>query len=129
MSRGLRVCAAVLLLLCLRPVQAGEQLNPLDRLPFTLRLVVFDATDERQVETARRLGSEAGERRALYLVTQLERTLGWDGLSAVEDALDAPVYLLTPDVRQRFALERVPAFVEARGQVFMVAEVPPETGR
>ena len=94
-----------------------------------MRLVVFDATDQRQVETARRLGSEAGERRVLYLVTQLERTSGWDGLSAVEDALDAPVYLLTPDVRQRFALERVPAFVETRGRAFIVAEVPPGTVR
>jgi len=47
----------------------------------------------------------------------------------VEDALDAPVYLLAPDVRQRFALERVPVFVEARGRVFIVAEVPPEAGR
>jgi conjugal transfer pilus assembly protein TraW len=110
-------------------VRAGETLNPLDRLPFTQRLVVFDATDHRQVKTARRLGSEAGERRVLYLATQLERGRGWEGLAAVEDALDAPVYLLTPDVRQRFALERVPAFVEARGQIFVVAEVPPETGR
>ena len=110
-------------------VRAGETLNPLDRLPFTQRLVVFDASDERQVATARRLGREAGERRVLYLATQLERSRGWEGLASVEDALDAPVYLLTPDVRQRFALERVPAFVEARGRVFIVAEVPPEAGR
>jgi conjugal transfer pilus assembly protein TraW len=110
-------------------VRAGETLNPLDRLPFTQRLVVFDASDERQVLTARHLGREVGERRVLYLVTQLERSRGWEGLASVEDALDAPVYLLTPDVRQRFALERVPALVEARGQVFVVAEVPPETGR
>jgi conjugal transfer pilus assembly protein TraW len=109
-------------------VRAGETLNPLDRLPFTQRLVVFDATDERQVATARHLGREAGERRVLYLATRLERSRGWDGLSSVEDALDAPVYLLTPDVRERFALERVPAFVEARGRVFIVAEVPPERG-
>jgi conjugal transfer pilus assembly protein TraW len=65
----------------------------------------------------------------LYLATQLERSRGWEGLASVEDALDAPVYLLTPDVRQRFALERVPVFVEARGRVFIVAEVPPEAGR
>ena len=110
-------------------VRAGETLNPLDRLPFTQRLVVFDATDERQVATAQRLGREAGERRVLYLATRLERSRGWEGLASVEDALDAPVYLLTPDVRQRFALERVPAFVEARGRVFIVAEVPPEAGR
>ena len=46
----------------------------------------------------------------------------------MEDILDAPVYLLTPDVRTRFALERVPAFIEARGRVFVVTEVPPEDG-
>jgi conjugal transfer pilus assembly protein TraW len=109
-------------------VRAGETLNPLDRLPFTQRLVVFDATDERQVATARRLGREAGERRVLYLATRLERRPGWEGLASVEDVLDAPVYLLTPDVRNRFALERVPAFVEARGRIFVVAEVPPEDG-
>ena len=53
---------------------------------------------------------------------------GWEGLASVEDTLDAPVYLLTPDLRERFALERVPAFVESRGRVFVVAEVPPEAG-
>jgi conjugal transfer pilus assembly protein TraW len=110
-------------------VRAGETLNPLDRLPFTQRLVVFDASDARQLATAKRLGRDAGERRVLYLATQLERSRGWEGLASVEDALDAPVYLLTPDVRQRFALERVPAFVEARGRTFVVAEVPPEAGR
>ena len=90
--------------------------------------MVFDASDERQVATAKRLGREAGERRVVYLATRLDRAAGWAGLGSVEDALDAPVYLLTPDLRERFALERVPAFVEARGRVFVVAEVPPEAG-
>jgi conjugal transfer pilus assembly protein TraW len=107
-------------------VRAGDTLNPLDRLPFTQRLVIFDASDERQVATARRLGREAGERRVVYLASRLDRRSGWEGLASLEDALDAPVYLLTPEVRERFALERVPAFVEARGRVFVVAEVPPE---
>ncbi|MBK1700216.1 TrbC family F-type conjugative pilus assembly protein [Thiococcus pfennigii] len=107
-------------------VRAGDTVNPLERLPFSQRLVVFDASDARQVATARRLGREAGARRVTYLATRLERRLGWEGLSSVEDTLDAPVYLLTPDVRARFALERVPAFVEARGDLFRVAEVPPE---
>jgi conjugal transfer pilus assembly protein TraW len=107
-------------------VRAGERVNPLERLPFTQRLVVFDASDARQVATAKRLGREAGARRVTYLATRLERRFGWEGLNSVEDTLDAPVYLLTPDVRARFALERVPAFVEAHGAVFRVAEVPPE---
>jgi conjugal transfer pilus assembly protein TraW len=107
-------------------VRAGDALNPLDRLPVTARLVVFDATDPRQVKTALRLGREAGTRHVLYLATRLARS--GEGLAATEDVLDSSVYLLTSEVRARFALERVPATVEAQGRVFVVAEVPPQDG-
>jgi conjugal transfer pilus assembly protein TraW len=105
-------------------VKAGETINPLDRLPFTQRLVVFDASDKRQVAIAKRLGAEAGVSRVTYIATRLDRERGWEALASVEDSLDAPVYLLTPDVRSRFALERAPATVEARGRVFVVTEHP-----
>jgi len=106
-------------------VSAGERVNPLDHLPFHLRLVVFDPTEPGQVETARTLG-ESGGPRPIYLATRFEREAGWGGFRALEDALDDPVYLLTPDVRERFALERVPATVEASGRSFLVREIPPE---
>jgi conjugal transfer pilus assembly protein TraW len=109
-------------------IHAGDTVNPLEHLPFTQRLVIFDASDPRQVETARRLGRTAGARRPLYLATALERARGWEGLRTVEDRLDEPVYLLTPDVRTRFALERVPSMVEARGRAFAVTEVPVDNG-
>ena len=107
-------------------VRAGERVNPLDRLPFTQRLVVFDASDERQVATAQAPGT-GGRRAARGVSGQPSGPPFWLGRArSVEDTLDAPVYLLTPDLRERFALERVPAFVESRGRVFVVAEVPPE---
>jgi conjugal transfer pilus assembly protein TraW len=109
-------------------VRAGQTVNPLEHLPFTQRLIVFDASDPDQVETARGLGETPGGPRPLYLASGLDRARGWDGLRAVEDRLDEPVYLLTPDVRARFALERAPATVEAQGRVFLVREVPPERG-
>ena len=107
-------------------VGAGEQVNPLDHLPFGLRLVVFDPTDGVQVRTAQALGETAGALRPLYLATRFDREAGWEGFRAIEDTLDEPVYLLTPDVRERFALERVPATVEASGGSFLVREYPPE---
>ena len=110
-------------------VRSGERLNPLDRLAFGLRLVVFDPTEPAQVRTARTLGESAGPLRPVYLATRLEREAGWEGFRAIEDALDETVYLLTPDVRERFALERVPASVEAAGRVFLVREHPPEESR
>ncbi|CRI66360.1 conserved exported hypothetical protein [Thiocapsa sp. KS1] len=110
-------------------VRSGERLNPLDRLAFGLRLVVFDPTEPAQVQTARTLGESAGTLRPVYLATRLDRAAGWEGFRALEDALDETVYLLTPDVRERFALERVPASVESAGRVFLVREHPPEDPR
>jgi conjugal transfer pilus assembly protein TraW len=107
-------------------VRAGETVNPLDRMAFSMRLVVFDATIPEQVAQARALGDAPGSDKVLYLATRFERERGWDGFQAVEDALDAPVYLLTPDLRARFALERAPSTVEARAGRFVVREYPPE---
>ena len=106
-------------------VRAGETTNPLDHLPFALRLVVFDPTEPGQLEKARELGEAPGSPPPLYLATRFDRDAGWDGFRAIEDTLDETVYLLTPDVRQRFALERVPATVEASGRAFRVREYPP----
>ena len=103
-------------------VRAGQQVNPLDRLPFTQRLVVFDATSPAQVEFAMKLGKEAAPRRVTYIATRLDRESGWAGLGKIETALNAPVYLLTPDLRDRFQLERLPATVEAKGKAFAVKE-------
>ncbi len=107
-------------------VRAGERTNPLDHLPFALRLVVFDPTEPGQVQTARALGETSGAARLLYLATRFDREAGWEGFRAVEDTLDEPVYLLTPDVRERFGLERVPATVEVKDRSFLVREYPPE---
>lgn len=108
-------------------VAAGTRTNPLDLLPFTQRLVVFDGADFRQVALAQRLGQQARPgQRVTYIVTGLDRRAGWEGLQSVENRLDAPVYLLTADVRQRFALERVPALVEAKDRMFTVTEIPPQ---
>ena len=78
-------------------VAAGTRTNPLDLLPFTQRLVVFDGADPRQVATAQRLGQQARPgQRVTYIVTGIDRRAGWEGLQSVENRLDAPVYLLHP---------------------------------
>jgi hypothetical protein len=68
-------------------IEAGASVNPLDHVPFTHRLIVFDASDPRQVETARRLGETDSPQRPLYLATRFDRDQGWDGLRTVEDRL------------------------------------------
>ncbi len=103
-------------------VRAGQTVNPLDQLPFTQRLVIFDATRPAQVELARRLSTEAAPRRVTYIATRLDRAAGWESFEKIETDLGAPVYLLTPDLRDRFRLEHVPALVEAKDKRFVIRE-------
>jgi conjugal transfer pilus assembly protein TraW len=103
-------------------VRAGQRVNPLDKLPFRQRLIVFDATRPNQVVRAKQLGQEASERRVVYIATCLDRNQGWEGLTRLETELGAPVYLLTPDLRDRFQLEFVPAVLEAEDRWLLVRE-------
>ncbi|KAA1053875.1 TrbC family F-type conjugative pilus assembly protein [Azospirillum argentinense] len=108
-------------------VEAGRRINPLDKLPFTQRLVVFDARSPGQVAVAAKLAAEVqGRRRVTLVMTAMDRDGGWEGLDKIEERVDGPVYLLTPDIKSRFKVERVPTLIEANGRAFVVTEIPPE---
>ncbi|OAH97059.1 conjugal transfer protein [Methylomonas methanica] len=111
-------------------IRAGQAVNPLDKMPFGLCLMVFDATVPAQVELIQRLSCQDKKARLLYLATSLPRQDGWEQLKTLETTLQAPVYLLTPDVRSRFQLQQVPAMVEQAGNQLVVRErkLPASTG-
>jgi conjugal transfer pilus assembly protein TraW len=103
-------------------IRAGQTVNPLDKMPFSLCLKVFDATVPAQVELIQHQSCQDKQARVMYLATSLPRQSGWDSLQRLETALQAPVYLLTPDVRSRFQLQHVPAIVEQSGNRLLVRE-------
>ena len=103
-------------------IRAGQTVNPLDKMPFGLCLMVFDATVSAQVELIQRQSCQDKKARVLYLTTSLPRQDGWDQLKTLETRLQDPVYLLTPDVRSRFQLQQVPAIVEQAGNHLVVHE-------
>lgn len=107
---------------------AGQKINPLALRPFTGRLVIFDGTDPAQVEIAAAEARKAPARGdgAVLMVTSMDREAGWDGLRKLQDRLQAAVYLLQPEIRDRFKIERVPAVVSADETHFIVTEIPPE---
>ncbi|WP_231879414.1 TrbC family F-type conjugative pilus assembly protein [Methylomonas koyamae] len=111
-------------------IRAGQTVNPLDKMPFGLCLMVFDATVPAQVELIQHQSCQDKQARMMYLATSLPRQPGWDSLQRLETALQAPVYLLTPDVRSRFQLQHVPAVVEQSGNRLLVHErkLPASTG-
>ncbi|WP_223296654.1 TrbC family F-type conjugative pilus assembly protein [Thiorhodovibrio frisius] len=104
-------------------VRAGDSVNPLDKVPFTQRLVIFDASDSRQLAFAQSLASDPSDKPTTFLLTGAHRKGGWNALTRVMEQLERRVYLLTPEMRERFSLDRVPAIVEAVGLQFRVQEV------
>jgi len=108
---------------------AGQQYNSLEHLPFTQRLVIFDATDEAQLDYVKHLPSSP--LRTKYITTRFDRTLKWDAVKHVENELDAPVYQLNADIIQAFDLEVVPSVVTADNarHVFLIEEIELTTER
>lgn len=110
-------------------VEPGTRINPLDMRPFTQVLVILDPTEARQraaAQTALAAYLAAHpQRHVTWIATRLESDAGWDGLTAVEDRLGAPVYVIDERVSSRFQIERVPSLVYAEDRVFVVEEVPP----
>lgn len=102
---------------------AGQRFNPLDAAPFRQVLVVFDATDPAQRPIVDAAIREAGDRRVTLITTRYTRESGFEGLGTLWEDFGRPVYLLQRDVRERFAIERVPSIVQAQGRVMLVREV------
>lgn len=106
--------------------RAGERVNPLDTRPFTQAIVVFDPTDSQQMETlAERLpkvAQEPGVVKLVYIATGIDKKKGWDAYTELTNKFQAPVYLLTPDVRSRFELHYTPSIITADKTHFVVRE-------
>lgn len=103
---------------------AGTRVNPLEHLPFTQRLIIFDARDPDQVAfAARSAGEVEGKRRVTLISTGLDRRDGWASLREVQDRLRGPVYLLPNDLAARLKIKRVPSVVEGEGARLRVEEV------
>ncbi|MDX8128098.1 TrbC family F-type conjugative pilus assembly protein [Methylomonas sp. OY6] len=103
-------------------IRAGQTVNPLEKMPFGLCLKVFDATVPAQVELIRHQSCQDKKAHVMYLATSLPRQDGWEKLKHLENTMQAPVYLLTPDVRSRFQLQHVPSFIEQSGNHLIVHE-------
>lgn len=107
--------------------QQGDLINPLDMAPFTQAVIVFDPLDEDQVQRVKdaipRINQVPGVTRITYIVTRLDREEGWDSYTKTTDTFDSPVFLLTPDVAQRFELEYVPSIITAQDKHFVVEEL------
>lgn len=107
--------------------RAGERVNPLDTRPFTQAVIVFDSTSPNQVltvqENLERIKSIPSVHNVVYITTKLDKEQGWDAYKEITEQLQEPVYVLTPDIVERFALEYVPSVITADSTHFIIEEL------
>ncbi|WP_162891012.1 hypothetical protein [Vibrio halioticoli] len=101
----------------------GQQFNTLEVMPFTQRLVIFDATNEDQMAFVKSLPQT--DFKTTYVTTRFDRALKWDAVKAVENELNAPVMQLNQELITGFNLMVIPSVITAdnTNKNFIIREV------
>ena len=108
----------------------GERVNPLSIMPFRSEVLIFNPTrdEERELIAAHlALTKDEPYRKRIFIATAIEKSRGWDVYQELTEWLDAPLYLLTPEIQIRFHIEETPAIVTADDRVFKVRTLAKET--
>lgn len=107
-------------------VKAGTSINPLEVREFTQALIVINPNDSWQVSFAKSKATEllknTNIRSVSYIATELNIEDGWKSYTRITDSLAAPIFLLTPDVKNRFDIRATPSVVTSFDKKFEVTE-------
>lgn len=100
----------------------GQRFNTLEQMPFTQRLVVFDATDKAQIEFVKQL--PPSHLKTKFIATAFDSSLKWDAVKSVETEIGGSVFQMNRDVLTAFDLRVVPSVVTAdnHAKVFVIDE-------
>lgn len=103
---------------------AGASVNPLQMVPFTQRVVVFNPSRQQEVEFASaQVSHYSNMQRVTLIATEFPREETQSFMQKLVLTVGAPVYLLTPDVLDRFELRHTPSLVTADRDKFYVDEI------
>jgi conjugal transfer pilus assembly protein TraW len=93
-------------------VRSGTSINPLSLRSFTQAVIVFNPNDPWQNRfvkvKARELLKQKNVSSISYIATEINIEDGWKSYKNITESLGAPIFLLTPDVRNRFDLRVTP---------------------
>ena len=99
----------------------GTRINALETHPWSRRLVVFDASDPKQLAWAALRAKRMPA--AIFLTTGIDRAAGWDGWRQAVGVLGQPLFLLDALLGERLQLHAVPSVVEQDGAQLRVREI------
>ena len=100
----------------------GQQFNTLESMPFTQRLVIFDATNVDELAFVKALPKSSI--RTKYITTEFNHSLKWDAVKSVERELNASVFQLNADIINAFNVRVTPSVIVADNDsdVFLIDE-------
>jgi conjugal transfer pilus assembly protein TraW len=106
-------------------VPAGTRINPLEQSAFTQAVIVFDATDSKQIAAVDREFKTISLQypKVTLISTQFSSDEGWAFYKKITKRYSKPVYKLTPEITHRFEINKVPSVVTAKGNKFVVREI------
>ena len=109
----------------------GDMVNPLDKLPFTDAIVIFNPKRKDEVEVAKLLKARFQKDKTIgqvvWIATEFDTAKGWDSYTDITELLDAPVYLVMPEIIDRWHLQVTPSVITADNNTkkFIVEEIAP----
>jgi len=106
-------------------VKKGQKINPQTIMPMRHAYILFDATNKKQVEIAKKVGDEMLKKQkpVVYLFSKMGNENGWDHYNRIQETMNAPIYKLNLTIVERFHINALPSVVEGDGGVVKVREI------
>lgn len=113
--------------------RAGERINPLQIRPFNQTILIFNADSRPETRRVEKFIAELrkqGKSMPVLIATAINKEHGWASYTELTDRFDAHLNVLTPEMRQRWAITRTPSFIWADNakKIFYVQEIAVERG-
>lgn len=108
--------------------KAGTKVNPLKKRPFTHIYIAFDGTNKKEVEFVNKKLPEwqkehnALKKQTVLMLTEIDREHGWKELERFQTDFDTPIFVLQPEIKNTFKLEKHPSLVYAEDDYYVVEE-------
>jgi len=106
-------------------IKKGQTINPQALMPMRHAYILFDATNKKQVEIAKKIGDEmlVKQKPVVYLFSKMNTENGWDHYNQTTALMNAPIYKLNKTIIERFRIQSLPSVVEGQGDTILVREI------
>ena len=106
-------------------VEKGTIVNPLDKLPFQRKLIVFNPARSVEMNYVLNLIEDTSfkEGRIVLIASEFQASDGWDWYENTTEDLNMPRYKLTEDIMSRWEVEYTPTIITADEDTFFVEEI------